>query len=135
MVMPSDLEKVHVEHVYEHGPAAVWKALTDSELVARWWAPNDLRAVVGHKFHFDMGKWGQQPCEVIALEPERLLAYRFGIGSIDTIVTWRLVPEGEGTRLHLTHEGTELSSPLAKSALEGMKPGWPKLLERMESVL
>ena len=42
------MEKVQVEHVYAHSPASVWKALTDPELVAKWWAPSDLRAGTGH---------------------------------------------------------------------------------------
>jgi hypothetical protein len=34
-----------------------------------------------------MGKWGQQLCEVVAVEPERLLRYRFAVGRLDTTIT------------------------------------------------
>jgi len=57
-----------------HSPPDVWRALTDPELLARWWAPGDVRPVVGHRFTLDMGKWGQQPCEVTAVEPGRLIS-------------------------------------------------------------
>jgi hypothetical protein len=35
----------------------------------------------------------------------------------------------------LTHEGFNLDSPLGRKALEGMKPGWPKILARLEDAL
>ena len=126
---------IEVDHVYAHPPAAVWKALTDPALHARWWAAGDVRPVVGHRFELDMGQWGKQPCEVLAVEPERLFRYRFAAGKLDTIITWRLVPEGTGTRLSLTQEGFDLDSPMARQAFEGMKPGWPKVLARLGEVL
>jgi hypothetical protein len=45
------------------------------------------------------------------------------------------VPEGSGTRLHLRQEGFDLDSPMGRQALEGMKPGWPKILARLDAAL
>lgn len=126
---------IRAEHFYPHPPSAVWKALTDPNLVARWWAAGDIRAVVGHRFDLDMGQWGKQSCEVIAVQPERLLRFRFATTTLHTIITWEVIPEDGGTRLRLTHEGFNLDSPMGRQALEGMKPGWPKVLARLESVL
>jgi len=58
---------IEVEHLYAHPPSAVWKALTDPALHARWWGAGDVRPIVGHRFELDMGKWGMQPCEVLAV--------------------------------------------------------------------
>jgi uncharacterized protein YndB with AHSA1/START domain len=126
---------IRLEHLYAHPVAAVWRALTDPELHARWWARGDVRPVVGHRFELDMGQWGKQPCEVLAVEHERLLQYSFAKGSLDTTITWRLAPEGTGTRLTLTHEGFDLDSPLSRSAFEGMGHGWPGLLRRIDVAL
>ena len=126
---------IRVNHFYAHQPARVWQALTDPALHARWWAPGDVRAIVGHRFELDMGQWGKQACEVLEVEHERLLKYRFATGTLDTVITWRLTPEGSGTRLDLKHEGFNLDSPIGRQALEGMKPGWPKVLARLETVL
>ena len=52
---------IHLEHVYAHAPAAVWKALTDPTLHARWWAAGDVKPMVGNRFELDMGTWGKQP--------------------------------------------------------------------------
>lgn len=126
---------IQLDQVYAHPPAAVWKALTDPVLHAKWWAAGDVRPIVGHRFTLDMGAWGQQPCEVLAVEPERLLRYRFAAGTLDTLITWRLTPEGTGTRLTLTHEGFNLDSPMGRQAFEGMKKGWPGVLERLGPAL
>lgn len=131
----SERAVIRVEHVYQQPPAAVWRALTDPELYARWFVPGDVRALVGHRFTLDMGPWGPQPCEVLAVEPERLFKYAFAQGSLDTTISWLLAPEGQGTRLTLLQEGFELDAPLSRKAFEGMKPGWPKILARLASVL
>jgi uncharacterized protein YndB with AHSA1/START domain len=126
---------IQLTQYIDHPPSKVWKALTDPVLHAKWWAAGDVRPVVGHRFTLDMGKWGHQPCEVIAVDPERLLAYSFAEGTLNTTITWRLAPEGNGTRLSLEHKGFDLDSPLGKTALEGMGQGWPKVIAHMSSVL
>ncbi len=126
---------IQLDHFYPHPPAAVWRALTTPALLARWWAPGDVKPVVGHHFELDMGPYGKQPCEVVEVQPERLLRYRFAAGTLDTTITWRLAPEGAGTRLTLVHEGFDLDSPLSRRAFEGMKPGWPGVLDRLGQAL
>lgn len=118
-----------------HPPAEVWRALTEPGLLARWWVPGDIRPVVGHRFTLDMGKWGEQPCEVVAVELGELIAYTFGTGTLDTTITWRLVPEGTGTRLFLEHSGFDLDTPLGRLAYDGMGAGWPDVLDRIDGSL
>jgi uncharacterized protein YndB with AHSA1/START domain len=122
---------IRLSQFINHSPSDVWRALTDPSIHAQWWAAGDVRAVVGHRFTLDMGQWGQQPCEVVAVEPERLLSYKFAPGTLDTLLTWRLEPEKSGARLSLEHAGFDLGSPLGKRAFEGMSAGWPKVLERL----
>ena len=126
---------IRVEHVYRHPPSSVWRALTDPVLHARWFVPGDIRPIVGHRFTLDMGKWGQQPCEVVEVQPERLLKYRFATGTLNTTIAWELSPTPGGSRLILVHEGFDLDSPMARQAFEGMKPGWPGILQRLGTVL
>lgn len=110
-------------------------ALTDPAIHAKWWAAGEIRALVGHRFTLDMGQWGLQPCEVLAVENERLLSYSFAAGTLDTTVTWQLVPEGDGTRLSLEHKGFDLDSPFGKTAFQGMSSGWPGVIDRLQGVL
>ncbi|MEV7090589.1 SRPBCC domain-containing protein [Streptomyces sp. NPDC093085] len=129
------VDAISFERFLPHPPAVVWNALTDPGLHARWWAAGDVRPVVGHRFTLDMGGFGSQPCRVTEAEPERLLAYVFAEGALDTTITWRLEPEGEGTRLHLTHAGFDLDSPMGRQAYQGMGNGWPGVLTRLETLL
>ena len=94
-------------------PFRVWRTLTEPALVARWLMATDIAPIVGHRFTFrsrPMGDWdGTVRCEVLAVEPERLLRYSWLGGSppnvLDSIVTWTLTPTSTGTRLHLEHAG------------------------------
>ena len=124
-------ETIRLDQFVPHPPARVWEALTDPELHARWWAAGDVKAEVGHRFSLDMGNFGQQECQVLEVEPEKLLSYTFAEGSLDTTVTWRLTPEGDGTQLHLEHAGFDMDSPLGRQAFEGMGHGWPGVLSRL----
>lgn len=126
---------IRVERRYPHPPAAVWAALTTPDLLARWWAPGDIAPVVGHRFTMDMAGWGQQQCEVLAVEPGRSLTFAFAEGVLDTTVTWTLEAVDGGTLLTLEHAGFRLDTPLGAQALKGMGGGWPGVLGRLETVL
>lgn len=131
MTAPGTLQ---LEHHYAHPPAKVWQALTTPELHAKWWGAGDVRPVVGHRFDLDMGGFGKQPCEVVEVVPEQRFSYRFSVGMLDTLITWTLTPEGQGTKLTLTHEGFKVETPMGKQAYDGMASGWPGVLKRLETV-
>ena len=57
-----------------------------------------------------------------------MLRYTFAEGSLETTITWRLEPEGDGTRLFLVHSGFEADS----MPLRGMSSGWPGIVKRIE---
>lgn len=116
-------------------PARVWQALTDPTIHARWWAEGDVKAELGARFTLDMRMYGKQPCEVLAVEPGRLFRYLFAPAVLDTTITWRLEPEGDGTRLHLEQSGFNLNSPIGKMAFTGLTAGWPQILARIEPAL
>jgi uncharacterized protein YndB with AHSA1/START domain len=79
-----------------------------------------------------MGAWGAQACEVLTAEPERLFAYAFGQGTLNTIITWRLQAEAQGTRLLFEQKGFDLESPMGQTAYQGMGAGWPLILGRID---
>ncbi|MFF0433909.1 SRPBCC domain-containing protein [Streptomyces sp. NPDC004327] len=135
MTDQSATDTIHCAKFLAHPPAAVWAALTEPGLHVRWWAAGDVKPVVGHRFTLDMGDFGVQPCEVTEVEDERLFTYRFAEGTLDTTITWRLEPEGTGTRLFLTHAGFDLDSPLGRQAFAGMTAGWPHVIDRLVPLL
>jgi uncharacterized protein YndB with AHSA1/START domain len=137
-----DPRTVHVDQFLAHPPARVWRALTDPAVLARWLMPNDFEPVVGHRFTFrteprpEAGFDGVAHCEVLEIEPERLLRISWRGGALDTTVTWRLVAEGRGTRLLLEHDGFEPDDPAQQLARRIMGGGWRShLLARLEAEL
>lgn len=126
---------IRLDELIPQAPERVWAALSDAALLARWWAPADIRPVLGHRFTMDMGPWGQQPCQVLAVQPQRLLSYSFAPETLHTAITWTLEPEGGGTRLSLEHAGFDVDDPRGQQAYQGMGAGWPRVLQRLASFL
>ena len=121
---------IAVDEYLAHPPTKVWRALTDPELLGRWLMPNDFAPVVGHRFTFrtapqpDGGFDGIVHCEVLDIEPERLLRLAWRGGHLDTTVTWTLHAEGRGTRLFLEHAGFDPDDPWQQHAFTVMGGGW-----------
>ena len=115
---------IRAEQLLAHSPARVWRALTDPALLSRWLMPTDFRAEVGAKFTFATRQWGKTRCEVLDIEPGRLLRISWNNPPLDTTVTWRLEPEAAGTRLIVEHAGFDLADPRQAFAYEGMRGGW-----------
>lgn len=133
MSIDPDTVSVHVDQFIAHPPAAVWKAITTPELLARWWAEGDIAPIVGHRFTVDMGPYGKVPCQVLEVDPDQRLVYSFGP---DWTLTFTLVAEGHGTRLLLEHAGFDLDSPQGRFAFDNMGPGWrDEILPRLADVV
>jgi uncharacterized protein YndB with AHSA1/START domain len=111
------MSEYHVVREYPSPLPIVWKALTDPALVPLWTSsgqggrPEGFSPVVGTKFCY-IGKpfpgWdGIVRCEVLAVEPPRLLRYDWRNKESDkpTVVTNRLEETAGGTRLTWDHTG------------------------------
>jgi uncharacterized protein YndB with AHSA1/START domain len=116
--------------VLPYSPAQVWSMLTDSAKIERWLMPNDFEPRLGHRFTFRTTPIpaanfdGIIRCEVVELEEPRRLAYTWTGGGLTTRVTYRLEPEGDGTRLSFEHSGFDLDNPVDQMAYHGMGSGW-----------
>ncbi|WP_027344768.1 SRPBCC family protein [Hamadaea tsunoensis] len=127
---------IEVDEFLPHPPAKVWRALTDPVRLARWLMANDFEPVVGHRFTFrtepvpSQGFDGIIDCSVLEIEPERLLKISWGRVGLDTTVTWRLHPEGTGTRLLLEHAGFAPDDPAQQRVRMILDGGWRSNLWR-----
>lgn len=126
----SERASIEVDEFMPHPPAKVWRALTEPDLLARWMMPNDFKPVAGHRFTFaakpipNIGFDGTIACQVLDIEERSLLRISWAGGGLDTTVTWRLVPEGRGTRVFVEHAGFDLDDPVNAYAFRGMGSGW-----------
>ena len=95
-----------LQRVYEgHDRAALWRMLTEPAAFAQWIAPGTIELRVGGAVQIDFQDSGTAIAStVLALEPERLLAYSWSSpGEPERPLHWRLddMPGGS-TRLTLT---------------------------------
>lgn len=86
-----------------HGPAKVWRALTDPAEQLEW-MPFVADRALDRKGPVTLRMTDQEngpasEAEVVAVEAEKLLSYRWG----DDLLTWELKPSGAGTELTLRH--------------------------------
>ena len=112
---------IRVDQFVAAPPAKVWRLLTEPALIRLWWAEGEVAAVVGHRFTLDMPGYGKQPCKVLEVDPPHRFVYTF---TSAWTLTWRLEPEGGGTRVFLEHSGFNLDDNRMAAAFERMGRGW-----------
>ena len=122
----------------------VWRALTDSTLLAEWMFPNDFAPRVGHRFTFQVPpnpKAGFDGltvrCEVLVCDPPSRLEFSWSAEGpvVDTRVIFQLDPDGAGTRVLFEHSGFDLSHPWGDRALRGAEFGWARMLGKLTTVI
>jgi uncharacterized protein YndB with AHSA1/START domain len=122
----------------------VWQAITDSATLAEWMFPNDFEPRVGHRFTFRVpGNPAMNfdgltvRCEVLECDPPDRLVFSWSAGAPveNTQVTFRLEPDGDGTRVVLEHAGFDLAHPFGQQAFKGADYGWAKMLKQLADVV
>jgi uncharacterized protein YndB with AHSA1/START domain len=131
-----DTHSVIVEKEFPHPPEKVWRALTDSSLIAQWLMKNDFQPRAGHSFSLRMdpvpGWDGVINCEVLSLEPFSSLSYTWGTLGLETIVTFTLTPTETGTRVCVKQSGFGSDQD---ANYKGATYGWRKFLGSLEQVV
>ena len=123
-------DRIEIEITYPHPIGRVWHALTDADVLARWFMPNDFVPRLGQRFTFrtkpENGWNGIVTCEIVAIEPPTRIAYTWGNEQLDppTLVTFTLAEEGDGTRLRLVHSGFAASGPRGLTIRDILASGW-----------
>lgn len=129
---------VVIEREFPHSPDKLWRALTQPHLIEAWLMKNDFKPEVGHRFNL-RGDWGGVlDCEVLAVEPNRMLSYTWNFEHDDpayglrSVVTLTLTPTATGTHLRVEQSGFR---PDQKQAFGGAKAGWREFLEKLDRLL
>jgi uncharacterized protein YndB with AHSA1/START domain len=124
-----------IERVYDAPVEKVWNAITDRNQMKQWYFDlAEFKPEVGFEFQFKGGKDDRiylHLCKVTEVIEGRKLTHSWKYDGYDgnSFVTWELFPEGNKTRLKLTHAGLEtfpVSNPdLAK---ENFVQGWTSIV-------
>ena len=141
--LKSHTQQIVVDDVFPHAPETIWKTLTTGELIGRWMMPpTGFEPVEGKRFTFQTtpgGAWdGVIHCQVLEVTPNKRLVYAWkgghesntGYGAwLDTVVTFTLSKEQNGTRLRLVHSGFVM--PENEMAFTNMGNGWKKVVAQI----
>lgn len=115
------------ERWLRHPPERIWPALTDPEEARNWFMEMVLEPRTGGRVRigFTLDE-GYAEGEVLAWDPPRLLEYSWTEKGSTSRVRWELTPEGDGTRLALTHIGLAFEAPPYEYGA-----GWHDFLDRL----
>jgi uncharacterized protein YndB with AHSA1/START domain len=135
MTTKTDLaEAVVLERTLNAPVARVWQALTDVDQMRVWYFDlKEFKPQVGFKFEFVVEHEGNKYhhlCKVTEVVPQKKIAYTWRYkGEVgDSLVSLELFPEGDKTRLKLTHEGLETFPKTPAYARKNFEAGWTAII-------
>jgi uncharacterized protein YndB with AHSA1/START domain len=133
--MNNQTRSLVIEREMTHPPEKIWRALTQGPLIKQWLMDNDLQPIVGHKFNFrstPAPNWnGIIESEVLVVEPNKKLSYRWNSMGLESVVIWTLIATETGTLVRMEHTGFR---PDQEAAYKGANYGWQKFIGALEQV-
>jgi uncharacterized protein YndB with AHSA1/START domain len=109
----------------------IWKAITNKDQMKQWYFDiAEFEPKVGFEFTFNGGSENKvyvHLCKITEVVANKKLKHSWTYKGLEGIsfVTWELFPEGNTTRVKLTHEGLETfvtdNPDFARTSFEG---GW-----------
>jgi uncharacterized protein YndB with AHSA1/START domain len=129
-----DNSPVAVEATYYAPLQKVWKALTDNVEMKKWYfGLDEFKLQKGFQFQFQGGtetKTYTHLCEITEVIPGKKLSHTWKYDGYpgNSTVTFELFPEGEKTRLKVTHEGLETFPLSPDFAKENFRNGWTAII-------
>jgi len=127
-------EAVMIERTFNAPVARVWKALTNADEMRVWYFDlKEFKPEVGFEFEFTVEHEGTKYhhlCKITEVIPQKKIAYtwRYAGEEGNSLVTFELFPEGDKTRLKLTHEGLETFPKLPAYARTNFEKGWTEII-------
>ncbi|MBN9386177.1 MAG: SRPBCC domain-containing protein [Chitinophagaceae bacterium] len=123
-----------IERTYQAPVDRVWRAITDRDQMKQWYF--DIAAFkpeVGFEFQFSAGNEGKiyvHLCKVTEVILGKKLKYSWQYEGHEGLsyVTFELFPEGDKTRLKLTHEGLETFPDTPEFKRKNFEEGWTALI-------
>ena len=136
--------EIGFERRLRHSPERVWNALTTPEGLACWLAEAEIDATPGGKMELnfrqpdndfmpDKPEVRRQSNEVLVARPFTRFEHTFG-GNPESVVSWRLEPDGDGTHLILAHRVPSTWESARKNVLAGWQHHMEGLKDAIQGV-
>jgi uncharacterized protein YndB with AHSA1/START domain len=125
------------EVVLDASVSRVWKALTDKDELKQWcFEMEAFQPEVGFEFRFYGEKDGHKflhLCKVLEVEVEKKMKWLWSYKDVpgNTYVTFELFPQGNKTKLRLSHEGLEKLPQDENYAKQNFAEGWNMILGQL----
>jgi uncharacterized protein YndB with AHSA1/START domain len=134
---PSQSESLTFEVDLHHSPQKVWRALTDPALLAEWLLPVvGFELQPGAEFTLKTQSYpgwdGTVNCQMLEIEAQRKLSYRWRVPFLDTVVTFLLTPTATGTHLSIVQSGFKQDQ---KQEFGGSRYGWRLMTGKLVDLL
>ncbi|ARF16278.1 SRPBCC family protein [Sporosarcina ureae] len=131
---------ITVDFQFSSSIEEVWKALTDSEMLAKWIWKNDFAPVIGEKFQFrsEPNEWwdGIIHGEVLEVEEPHILSYTWASAGETTTITWTLSTSSNGaTHVYFEQTGFSEETKATKGAIEGARYSWMNFGDQLKKVV
>lgn len=123
-----------IERTFNAPVEKVWKAITDKEEMKQWYFDlADFKPEIGFEFQFEGGPDDRKYlhlCKVTEAIQNKKLTYSWRYDGYEgnSFVTFELFPEGEKTKLKLTHTGLETFPANPDFAKENFVQGWTHII-------
>jgi uncharacterized protein YndB with AHSA1/START domain len=125
-----------IKEVLLNAPVSkIWKAITDKEEMKQWYFDlAEFKPQVGFEFQFEGGTDERSYlhlCKITEVIPNKKLTYSWRYDGYPGIsfVTFELFPDGNKTKLKLTHEGLEsFGTDNPDLARENFVEGWNEII-------
>jgi uncharacterized protein YndB with AHSA1/START domain len=124
-------EPIVIERTYNAPIAKVWKAITDKNEMKQWYFDlAEFKPEVGFEFSFTGGEEGGKQflhlCRVTEVIPGKKISHTWKYDGYEgnSEVSFELFPEGDSTRLKLTHAGLDTFPKIREFAKENFIAGW-----------
>ena len=127
-------EAIVMERTFDAPVAKVWKAFTDVDQMREWYFDlREFKPEIGFEFEFVVNHEGNSYhhlCKITEVIPQKKIAYTWRYNGVpgNSLVTFELFPEGNKTRLKLTHSGIETFPKTAAYARKNFEAGWTAIV-------
>jgi uncharacterized protein YndB with AHSA1/START domain len=126
---------VTIERTLNAPVSLVWDALTNIDHMRIWYFPmmSGFKPEVGFEFHFRAGnetKSWLHLCRVTEVILQKRIQYSWRYDGYDgnSLVTFDLAPEGNGTKVTVTHTGLDTFPKLPQFDAKNFEGGWTELV-------